>query len=34
MWVFVTINEYLLLLQIPTGRFLLRSLVFATVANK
>ena len=33
MWVFVTISEYLLPLQIPTGKYLLRSLVFATVAN-
>ena len=33
MWVFATISEYLLPLQIPTGKYLLRSLVFATVAN-
>ena len=33
MWIFVTISEYLLPLQIPTGKYLLRSLVFATVAN-
>ena len=33
MWVFATMSEYLLPLQIPTGKCLLRKLVFATVAN-
>ena len=33
MWVFAMISEYLLPLQIPTGKYLLRSLVLATVAN-
>ena len=33
MWVFAMISEYLLPLQIPTGKYLLRSLVFATVTN-
>ena len=33
MWVFASISEYLLPLQIPTGKYLLRSLVFATVCS-
>ena len=33
MWVFATMSEYLLPLQIPTDKYLLRRLVFATVAN-
>ena len=33
MWVFATMSEYLLPLQIPTGKYLLRRLVFAAVAN-